>query len=393
MNNIANVLSFIPLDMVSVDGYMWFSATGFNGLCRLYPENGRTEFMGFFLGEEINKTFLHSRVKNYGHKLIFTPNFSNGIDVYDIENDTFSRIPLPDNLLKMYGEGHTKTYAIEQVGHELIIFGFFYPIVIFFNLLSCQIEVIQNMYEEIYNPLNNDKIPFFTKTSCIMNNAAYILCAQSGMILNVDVMKKTYSMEKTHYQFDTICYDGECFWFSEDNDIYRMNNFQCDKIISLDKRYKFFSSQCNGDYIYYLPREYKEVFAVNRRTLEVKTLIVKCEEDIFRANDGAWGNYYNWVCAESKRVILICNRSNIICYLKDGKIEKKISLTFMQNVQELSEIAKSLLVKRGASNVMFEKNMKLWFLYLSIYNHATNEKKFDSQDIGEKIYQALKSKN
>ena len=80
--SIAAALPLTSGGMVSVNGYMWFSATCFNGLCRLDPQTGETVLIGCFPDEEWDAVYLHSQVGYYGNKLVFAPNRSKCVDVY-----------------------------------------------------------------------------------------------------------------------------------------------------------------------------------------------------------------------------------------------------------------------------------------------------------------------
>lgn len=392
--DVVNMLAMTPFDMISVDGYMWFSAVGFNGLCRLNPKSGETVIMGCFLEEKWNAEFLHSQVKSYQKKLVFAPNRSGGIDIYDVEKRKFERVELP--RVNMHNNA-TKIYAMHQSGNKFILFGLFMPSILFFDVLSGKIEYMQDMYERLYGSVYASTLPVFRKSSCQVGNSVYVLCAQSSAILQINILDRSYMFgNQDGLRFDTICYDGDFFWLSSQNDIYLMKNWKFKKIISVDKKYRFSISKCIGNYIYYIPTQpddQETIIVIDKNNSSaVVELSAECDEDILRADDGA-NKVFNGICMDNREsAVLICGKSNKIFFAKNGKIEKNIHFFLESGIREMPElkekIREALFTLSGFKSQM-EKNVRLGLAYLLLAEENTDRKKNEQACVGYKIYQEL----
>lgn len=65
------------------DNRLWCSNLNFNGLYTIDLDDGKVDFIGRFIGYDEKKVGLHRLVKEYSNKLIFFPNYSTSIDIYD----------------------------------------------------------------------------------------------------------------------------------------------------------------------------------------------------------------------------------------------------------------------------------------------------------------------
>lgn len=390
-SHIVSTLAMTPFDMAAVNGYLWFSAVGFNGLCCVHPQTGETKFLGSFPEEEKDKTFLHSQVCYCDGKLVFSPNFSKGIDIYDIEAKRFERIELPADIVSNYGGEHTKTYAMHQTGHKFVLLGFFQPIIIFFDLLTRKVNIEQNMYEKLYGSVYNRNLPVFKKSSCLAEGCTFGLCAQSNQLIIVDMALGTYELwNGIEKQFDTISYDGEYFWLSSDNDIFRMKNYVIEKIISLETTYKFVLSKCIGNYIYFIANDKEEIVIVDKKEVAAfPKLLKKRSKDIIPADDGGMRVYNGILESENHEAVIICEYSNTIFFMKNGQVDRTVDFIFEKSIPELELVAVESLMKWGNAGNLYEENLKLWLWYISALDSKMDENKSNLVCTGVNIYQDI----
>lgn len=96
------------------DGKLYFSNRPYNGLFCADVTTGATEYLGRFPGEPRSAQALHKRVVADAGKLYFFPGYGHAIDVYSLEERSFSSIPV-DRKGKEY------TAEIVQVGRDVWI--------------------------------------------------------------------------------------------------------------------------------------------------------------------------------------------------------------------------------------------------------------------------------
>lgn len=96
------------------DGKLYFSNRPYNGLFCADVTTGATEYLGRFPGEPRSAQALHKRVVADAGKLYFFPGYGHAIDVYSLEERSFSSIPV-DRKGKEY------TAEIVQVGKDVWI--------------------------------------------------------------------------------------------------------------------------------------------------------------------------------------------------------------------------------------------------------------------------------
>lgn len=388
--SIAAALPLTSGGMVLVKDYMWFSATCFNGLCRLDPQTGETVLMGCFPDEKWDAIYLHSQVGYYGNKLVFAPNRSKCIDVYDIEQNQFERILLPHSRMEMWSSDATKTYAMQQWKHRFVFCGLFLPIVIYFDTMSGEINFVQNMYERLYGALYDRKFPLFRKSSCSVRENAYVLCAQSNHIMRINMADDFYELFQTPFKFDTICYDGEFFWVSIGNELYIVKDFKLNKIISFDGEDNFVLGRCEGNYIYYISNQRDEITVVNKNYPYMVTKVpIKLKQDLFWVDDGSIRIFGGTYKAGQEEIALLCDKSSTIFFLKDGKVRRKISPFLKQGTPELIEMSKEILLKWDEFDNVHENNLRLWLCRVSICDGNSNLKKAYKTCVGDRIYQAV----
>lgn len=78
-------------------GYdLWYSNNSFNGLFRTDIRSLKTEFVGFFPNEAIDKKHMHIQCVISGSKIIFVPWKSSYIHIYDLETDRFDAVKIAD---------------------------------------------------------------------------------------------------------------------------------------------------------------------------------------------------------------------------------------------------------------------------------------------------------
>lgn len=390
-NRIINLLPISPLDMVSVNDDMWFSATGFNGLCRFNSQSGETEFVGCFLEEDTDRMYLHSQVGCFQNILIFSPNFSNGIDIYDIEKKEFDRIPIPEEIYRGYGKNNTKTFAMQQIKNKFIIFGFFCPVIFFVDSQTRELKIVQNMHEKLYGSLYDRSKPVFKRSSCLVGEKVFILCAQSMGILEVNLLSQLYTYIETEIQYDTICHDGLSFWLSAKNKLYKMQNYEYENVFTVEGNMQFILSRFYNNCIYYFSHNEDKVIVFNNRNSagSIEKLGLEFDDNIIEIDDGCNKLSYNDICKSAQgELILICNKSNTFGIVRQGKVEKK-QLLFQIEIPQLEEIINKFIVKEKISLKLYEKNINLWIAYLlSCKNKACDCSKKEIC-IGEQIHHAI----
>lgn len=392
MDKYINILPLTSSDMILMDGYLWYSATSFNGLCCADIITGETKIIGTFLGEEPQKKCLHGCMGYYEGKLIFAPNFSNGIDIYDIKSGKFDRIALPDKIVKMYSR-HSKTCAIQQLENRFIMLGVYMPLIIYYNALTGGVEYIYNIGEKLYGELYKREVNVFRRTTCRVGRHMYALCAQSGDIIEIDMLNNgKYEMHQVKNKtFDTICHDGDSFWLSAYNNIYKVKDGKVKKVVSVEADYKFSFCKVIGEYIYYMSFEKPELIAIQRNNYNVKKLVLPDKEEVLQINAGRMCSIYNGICKETyvDRGIVFGNKSNTIFFIEDGRIEKTNTLFLKEYDAELVNIIRQFLQESMDSEIAYEGNLNFWLCYLLGAEDGCNKGRTRYEYDGERIYREI----
>lgn len=90
-----NEMQLYFLDMYVEDDYGWFAAYNCNGLFRINFTTDKVECMGIFPVKADDAKFMYNGIVSYSNQLIFIPDMSDNIGIYDREKEKLMCMGIP----------------------------------------------------------------------------------------------------------------------------------------------------------------------------------------------------------------------------------------------------------------------------------------------------------
>ena len=222
---------------------------------------------------------INPTVVKYKEHIICLPDIGECIWIYDLMQSTLKKVTV--NNLNNTRLGVFFIFAIDTTMWAVS------------GGLKSLLEIdMKNEQIRNYYRLTDNASELFACEFPKVGHNIYFFSQTKSMFCEFDtISKKTieYEPKKLGKVINTICYDGECFWFSDyDGCIYRWNKNKNEtdycgtpphdlKIIRNGYRPLFYKSVCVGKYICFLPWNSNEVICngilfLNRNNLRMKII-------------------------------------------------------------------------------------------------------------------------
>ncbi len=194
-----------------------FSSGSFNGLFRADLRTGRSDFLGFFPGEDMLGVHLYCGTYKYKNNILFIPAWGRQFSVYDKSNKSFVSIrdgvySKTDNLFWY------KYYGSIQVEKYVYVFGGMVPEILRIDMEKLEIKYYDGWLEELYSLGRLERRPFFYKDVCLVDNSIFVVSGQNNSILELNIERDSILIHPIGERgeiYDTIAYDGGYFWLTQ----------------------------------------------------------------------------------------------------------------------------------------------------------------------------------
>lgn len=239
------------------ESYIYFVPHNLNVLVKYSEKYHRTEWVVSIPDTDPERFALYSDIKKYKHKLFLVPMHDKKITIFDLDEEKFEQIPIPDSEHRKCDWGNfSKAYRYEQF---LYLVGYLYPGILRLNMETNQCEQVLDVYS-FYPQCINDRSIALDSTK--KDQSIYCLLSNADIVVKYD-MKCGKSMSY-HLQnecaesYHTISYDGHDFWLTGNGiEFYKWNeekqsgkNFRHPEhdMIPKDSLYRY--SFCHKDKLY-----------------------------------------------------------------------------------------------------------------------------------------------
>lgn len=217
-----------------VDGELYFSAIGHNGLYKMNLATNVVEFVMRFEGESLWTSNLHHKVLFYKNAFYFIPFWGKGISKYDFSKKNMDFYLLSEEEVTFMGAYIYEDKILLIPGHTLDWFGFF-------DLKESKFIRLTTIAEKI-NSLTGSE--YCDQTFCDIHGSylekdiLYISIFKKNKLLLIDLKNENvviHTFDKNK-QFDNICVcDNEIWLTTFHSEVIRLDRDVClKKIYSID---------------------------------------------------------------------------------------------------------------------------------------------------------------
>ena len=269
-------------DIVFFDNKIFFSAGQFNGLFKVDVKGGKAEFIATFPKESRLKARLHSVAIIYKDEIIFFPDLSNYITLYNVRNNTFVNIRYP-----IKSQNDAMKYCPKIVSGILIdscVYAFSAkdPCIIRYNFETKELKVYDEWSEEFKAYGYRENISYFCRDICLQGNSILAKTYQNNVIVEFDlVTEKMFFHQINERTSIVLCSDADNIYFLKKNgiSIYRWdghNLFKCaeQSSIVMDINVRYQCSACLKDELWFFPFVHDSILVINSKNGKVKNLDV-----------------------------------------------------------------------------------------------------------------------
>ena len=102
------IMTMRYFDAITVGDYRYFSEASLNGFFRQNIIDNEIEFIGYFLGEDIEQELLHREIIYIGEELFFIPFNGRKVGVYNLAQKSFDTIEIKNDEVVSFSKAHRK---------------------------------------------------------------------------------------------------------------------------------------------------------------------------------------------------------------------------------------------------------------------------------------------
>lgn len=189
-----------------------FTAMHFNGLFKMNKETMQPELIGFFPDENPVGERLYSGIAEHNGKLYFTPMSAKEIGVYDMTDNSFSKITYPKS-----DKSIADFYNIIAYENVLIFIPYMYPAIMNYDTETGKLSYCSDWVEEIRNSKYYNRDYGYFRRGVIVKDKLYLPCVCAKKMVIYDL--KTQSSEVIDIMdndggYHGICYKDNKLWLS-----------------------------------------------------------------------------------------------------------------------------------------------------------------------------------
>ncbi|MCL2603243.1 MAG: hypothetical protein FWD90_02045 [Defluviitaleaceae bacterium] len=188
--------------------HYWVSASGFNALFKIDRTTLAAKYMGSFPGAPVydsSLNVLYNAVNEYKGKLYFAPVTASQIGVYDLNDGSFSTLPLKIAYNRINNPLFT---CILTVDNGLFFIPNSYPAIVFYDVYINELKYYDDWLEalnKLCRPNVKNKITsmrYFTPTAALSpdNETIILPCGNTGAVAVFDIKSGTSRIYSKHQQ-------------------------------------------------------------------------------------------------------------------------------------------------------------------------------------------------
>lgn len=265
MENIKNISA-----IVNHENILWFASEEFNALFRYDLENKRTEFKGNFPGEGLKAQSLYSELALYGHQIVFAPAFAGQIAIYDIEEERFITLNLPEqtNAMAIRCTGR-KFGAVIVHNQDALFVGKGIPVILKLDMKTYGMQEYflpgyTGKIEDCYNQ------SYFFIDKVVLGDSIFLPLGNKILEWNmIDGSSALHEIGKPENRYITLCYDGARMWLTDfqdgiyvwdmaDGHLERVDRFP-DGFRALHAQHNFIRSFYYHGSVYFIPGTFSHI--------------------------------------------------------------------------------------------------------------------------------------
>lgn len=172
-------------DCIHVGDDIWFASDDYNGLYKYNIKEKKTERIGEFSHEPFSQYGLFLKMCRYKNNLIFVPQWSKRIYIYNIDTGIFKDIQFLKPAEDLQGP-----YFFEAVVHEEYIYmmGASYQGILKVNLETYEVEVLDQWLRKLQREVNiNKDKPILGLEGILKDHSFWIPCYQCNKIMEFNL--------------------------------------------------------------------------------------------------------------------------------------------------------------------------------------------------------------
>lgn len=170
-------------DFIQINDSIWFASGNYNALYKYNLKEKKLEWINIFRHESLYQGGLFLKMCQYKSNLIFIPQYSKRIYIYNVDRNHLIDIEIPK-----LSERLQPPYFCEAVIYEeyLFMMGAMYPGILKVNLENYAIDIIDQWILELGKKVKLDSGDNFLGMEGVMEkNRFFIPCYQSNMVLEL----------------------------------------------------------------------------------------------------------------------------------------------------------------------------------------------------------------
>lgn len=201
-------------DIVFDEESIIFSSGQFNGLFRAGIYGGEAEFINFFPNDPKLQSRLHGDAFKYKDEILFLPDLSDYITLYNITQKDFTCMKFP-----VEDENPTMQYVPKIVFGILVdscvyAFGAKYPCVVCYNFETKQLKIYDEGIQRFEKNGYKAGTVFFSRNNYRVENSIFIRCyTNDDVIVEFDIEAKRFDFHRVEkLLLNDYCDEAERIW-------------------------------------------------------------------------------------------------------------------------------------------------------------------------------------
>lgn len=171
-------------DCIRINDDIWFVSSDYNRLYKYNLKEKKTERSGEFSYESFSQDGLFLKIRRYKNNLIFVPQCSKRIYIYNVDTGLFKDILVPEPTEDFQGQ-----YFFEAVVYKEYIYMMgAYPGILKVNLETYEVEVLDQWLKKLQSEvkINRNEV-FLGMEGVLQNHSFWIPCYQCNRVLELNL--------------------------------------------------------------------------------------------------------------------------------------------------------------------------------------------------------------
>lgn len=213
-------------DIVFDEESIIFSSGQFNGLFRAGIYGGEAEFISFFPDDPKMQSRLHGDAFKYKDEILFLPDLSDYITLYNITQKNFTCMKFPVEDRNPTLQYWPKVVAGILVDSCVYAFGAKYPCVVCYNFETKQLKTYDEGIERFKMNGYKPETIFFSRDIYRVENSIFVRTYTNDVIVEFDIETEKFDFHPVEKQLlSDFCDEAERIWLLKEEEVGQ--DFQC----------------------------------------------------------------------------------------------------------------------------------------------------------------------